>query len=72
MFLKIHHDDDTSLLEVTDLKQLFDPFLAAISGRLHGGEEMQDIQKFAKSELFFPSGEALPRCWCDPHYQTHK
>lgn len=72
MFLKIHHDDDASLLEVTDLKQLFDPFRAAVAGRLHGCEELQDIQKFAKSELFFPSGEALPRCWCDPEYQSHE
>ena len=71
MFLKIHHDDDASLLEVIDLKQLFDPFLANITGRLHGGEEMQDVQTFSKADLFFPSGEALPRCWCDPDYQRH-
>lgn len=69
MFLKIHHDDDSSLVEVLDVKQLFDPFVSSVSARLHGGEEMQDAQEFAKKELFFPSGEQLPRCWCDPHYQ---
>ena len=26
MFLKIRHDDDSSLVEVLDLQQLFDPF----------------------------------------------
>jgi len=69
MFLKIHHDDDASLVEVLDLKQLFDPFATSLSARLHGGEELQDPQTFAKKELFFPSGEALPRCWLDPQYQ---
>lgn len=69
MFLKIHHDDDSSLLEVLDLKQLFDPFVASISGRLHGGEELQEPELYEKARLSFPSGEPLPRCWSDPHYQ---
>jgi hypothetical protein len=30
---------------------------------------MQDPEKFAKSELQFPSGEPLPRCWLDAHYR---
>ncbi|MFN9546047.1 MAG: acetyltransferase [Cyanobacteriota bacterium] len=70
MFLKIHHDDDASLVEVLDLKPLFDPFETSIPARIHGGEELQDAQSFAKSDLFFPSGESLPRCWLDPHYQN--
>jgi hypothetical protein len=70
MFLKIHHDDDSSLLEVLDLKQLFDPFVTSIDARIHAGEEMQDPQSFLKADVFFPSGEALPRCWLDPHYQS--
>jgi hypothetical protein len=69
MFLKIHHDDDSSLVEVLDVKQLFDPFITTVPARLHGGEEMQDPQAYAKADLFFPSGESLPRCWLDPHYQ---
>lgn len=69
MFLKIRHDDDASLVEVLDLKQLFDPFAATVQARLHGGEELQDPQDYAKSELFFPSGESLPRCWVDSHYR---
>jgi hypothetical protein len=70
MFLKIHHDDDSSLVEVLDVKQLFDPFAAQVQGRLHGGEEMQDPQAYSKADLFFPSGEGLPRCWLDSHYQA--
>ena len=70
VFLKIHHDDDASLVEVLELKELFDPFVTSISARIHGGEELQDPQAFPKADLFFPSGESLPRCWVDPHYQN--
>lgn len=70
MFLKIHHDDDSSLVEILDIKQLFDPFSKVVSARLHGGEELQEPQGYEKSDLYFPSGESLPRCWCDPHYQS--
>ena len=70
MFLRIRHDDDSSLVEVLDLQQLFDPFATTVLGRLHGGEELQDHAALGKGELSFPSGEPLPRCWLDPHYQT--
>ena len=50
-------------------RQLFDPFDTQVQARLHGGEELQDPQNYAKVDLFFPSGEALPRCWVDSHYQ---
>jgi hypothetical protein len=36
---------------------------------LHYGEEMQDADKFPKSDLIFPSGEELPKCWLDVHYR---
>jgi hypothetical protein len=68
MFLK--HQQDGSLVEVTNLTELFDPFKAAVAGRLHAGEELQDPASFNKAELTFPSGEALPRCWVDPGYQS--
>lgn len=69
MFLKIHHDDDASLIEVLDFKQLIDPFQTCLAGRLHGGEELQEPDLYEKARLSFPSGEPLPRCWCDPHYK---
>ena len=57
------------LVEVLSLKDLFDPFLNTIVGRLTFGEEIQDPEKFNKSDLMFLSGEALPRCWTDSHYR---
>lgn len=74
MFLTLHQHGDSaghesSLVEVLDLRQLADPFATVVAGRIHGGEELQDPQHFAKVELRFPSGEDLPRCWRDPHYR---
>ena len=45
-------------------------FQAAVPGRFHAGEEMQEPQDFAKSDLVFPSDEPLPRCWIDGSYKT--
>jgi len=67
MFLKTRQDG--SLMEVLNLRQLFDPFAGSVDGRLHAGEELQDSESFAKGELLFPSGEALPRCWVDAGYR---
>jgi len=69
MFLKMRQDD--SLMEVLNLKQLFDPFASGVDGRLHAGEEVQDLETFQKIDLQFPSGEGLPRCWVDPAYREH-
>lgn len=66
MFLTIRHDDDSSLVEVLDLPQLFDPFEARVLGRLHAGEELQEPQSWPKARLRFPSGEPLPSCWLRP------
>lgn len=57
------------LVEVLSLKDLFDPFLSEIVGRLTYGEEIQDPDKFSKADLVFLSGEDLPRCWMDSHYR---
>lgn len=67
MFLK--HKRTGNLVEVLDVKGLADPNRDEISGRYHAGEELQDAAPFSKSELIFPSGEGLPRCWVDPHYR---
>jgi hypothetical protein len=52
-----------------DVAILFDPFKAEVPGRLHVGEELQEPADFSKSDLVFPSGESLPRCWLDGHYK---
>jgi len=67
MFLRDKKNGD--LVEVLGLRELFDPFNQDIIGRYQCGEEMPDADMFHKSELMFPSGEALPRCWLDPDYR---
>ena len=67
MFLK--HKFNGQLVEVLTLDSMYDPCLKEITGRMHAGEEMQDPETFTKSELIFPSGESLPVCWLNPHYQ---
>ncbi|TNF98064.1 MAG: acetyltransferase [Gammaproteobacteria bacterium] len=67
MFLK--ETKNGHLVEVLALKDLFDPFNENVVGRLNFGEEAQEPESFSKSGLAFLSGEALPRCWVDPHYR---
>ncbi len=67
MFLKEKGSND--LVEVLDLKELFDPFCNDLTGRYQHGEEPQDPATFKKVALVFPSGEPLPRCWVDAHYR---
>ncbi|HFD80277.1 MAG TPA: acetyltransferase [Gammaproteobacteria bacterium] len=58
------------LVEVLDIPAMVDPCVDTIKGRFHAGEELQDPATFAKADLEFPSGEALPRCWTDPDYRS--
>ncbi len=67
MYLK--HQPTSDLVEILDLSSLFDPFRDEVVGRFHAGEELQDPAKFKKSELEFPSGEAIPLCWTDGKYK---
>ncbi len=67
MYLK--HVPSGDLVEVLSLDALFDPCKERLSGRFHSGEELQDPTTFAKTDLKFPSGESLPRCWLDAHYR---
>ncbi len=67
MFLKDTRNGD--LIEVLDIKSMVDPCQQQVAGRYHAGEEMQEPANFSKSDLVFPSGEALPRCWVDVNYK---
>lgn len=67
MFLKQKSTGD--LIEVLVLEDLFDPGKAEVSGRIQAGQEEQNAEDFAKSELVFPSDETLPRCWMDADYR---
>ncbi len=67
MFLK--QRSNGKLVEVLGLRDLFNPLHATLVGRYHAGEELQDPEQFAKSDLAFCSGEDLPKCWTDVHYR---
>lgn len=67
MYLK--HKPSGDLVEILDVRALFDPCRSIVAGRYHAGEELQEPDTFEKSVLVFPSGETLPRCWVDPHYK---
>ncbi|HHC71698.1 MAG TPA: acetyltransferase [Thiotrichales bacterium] len=67
MFLKDKNSGD--LVEVLSVADLIDPCKETVPGRFHAGEEMGEPQTFAKENLLFPSGEALPRCWMDADYK---
>jgi hypothetical protein len=69
MFLK--HTSSGDLVEVLDSLQLHDPSSSVVRGRFHAGEEAQEPEEFKKADLVFPSGENLPRCWCDSLYRLH-
>lgn len=69
MFLKQKNDD--ALIKVLSVEELTDPFHNEVLGCIQDGQEEQDPEPFTKSELIFPSGESLPRCWCDSHYREH-
>jgi hypothetical protein len=60
------------IVEVLDLRALFNPHEAAVKARAHYGEEAQEPEDFRKADLVFQSGEPLPRCWIDPHYRDEK
>ena len=68
MYLKDKRNGD--LVEILDIRSLTDPGQNKIAGRYHAGEEMQDPENFSKSDLLFPSGEDLPRCWIDTLYRN--
>ena len=70
MYLK--RKSDGHLIEVLAFNDLFNSTHPSVVGRLHYGEEIQDSEKFAKTDLGFPSGEELPRCWLDVHYRDHE
>ncbi len=60
------------MIEILSLSDLFDPFNKTLVGRYQHGEEVQDPEKFDKSNLQFLSGEDLPECWLDAHYRDNE
>jgi hypothetical protein len=60
-----------TLIEVLDITTLINPMAEEICGSIQNGEEEQPPEDIAKTELIFPSGENLPRCWLDVNYQAN-
>ncbi|WP_231848294.1 acetyltransferase [Gloeobacter violaceus] len=58
-----------SLVEINDIAQLVNPVAERVKAQNQAGEEEQNPEMFAKADLVFPSGEALPRCWIDADYR---
>jgi hypothetical protein len=61
-----------TLVEVLDITTLIDPMTEEIQGSIQNGQEEQPPEGIAKTELIFPSGEDLPRCWLDVNYQKNQ
>lgn len=57
------------MVEVLNLLDLMNLNRDEVLGCYQEGEEQQDPENFRKTDLIFLSGEALPRCWTDPHYR---
>ena len=57
------------MVEVLSLVDLINLNRDEVVGRYQEGEDVQDPLKIKKADLIFLSGEALPRCWTDPHYR---
>lgn len=70
MFLK--DCESNHLIEVLNTTELTDPYSANFWGRLNIGEDLPEKEIFSKSHVCFPSGEALPQCWTNPHYRDQE
>jgi hypothetical protein len=57
------------MVEILNMVELMNLNREEVTGCYQEGEEQQDPEMFKKSDLVFLSGEALPRCWTDPHYR---
>lgn len=57
------------MVDILNLFDLMNMNCADVLGCYQEGEEQQDPELFKKIDLVFLSGEALPRCWTDPHYR---
>lgn len=67
MFMKERESND--LIQIEEIKRLISPLESEVVGRRQSGEEEQDAKQFSKTDLVFPSGESLPRCWIDQDYR---
>jgi hypothetical protein len=60
-----------TLVKIVDLESLFNPNRSSVTAKDQAGQEEQDPETFEKTQLIFPSGEDLPRCWLDANYRQN-
>lgn len=58
------------LVMIESIEQLLSPFDEEVAGRNQAGQEEQEVKRFQKIELTFPSGEPLPKCWMDSQFRS--
>ena len=58
-----------TLVKILEPDVLIDPLQAEVLSQQQAGEEEQDPTPFPKTQLVFPSNEALPQCWLDVNYR---
>jgi hypothetical protein len=63
------HKPSGELVEVISLSDMINPNTSTIRARAYTEDIIQRAENFLKTEMVFPSGEALPLCWIDSHYQ---
>jgi len=63
MYLKYIPTND--LVEVIDLQDVINPYATTVLARVYSDERGQRTDRYPKSDLTFPSGEALPQCWTE-------
>jgi len=63
------HQPSGELVEVISLPDMINPNATTIRARAFTEDVIQRAENFLKTEMAFPSGERLPLCWIDSHYQ---
>jgi len=66
----VRNVNNGDLAQVENLEQLTDPNEKTVMIHYFAGEEIGDSTSANKTDFVFPSGEALPKCWLDPHYRA--
>lgn len=64
--------DTQDLIKILDLEALINPAQDTVSGQDQAGQEEQSPTEYSKTDLVFPSGETLPRCWLDADYKNSR
>lgn len=66
----LHNKETDSLVEIENIETLINPNQDEIVAKSQSGQEEQEPEAMHKSNLVFPSGESLPRCWLDANYRN--